>query len=46
MEKLEIEIKDIQKQVDDLYDIVIELQIQNFKLLSKLKQMEDFWYED
>lgn len=46
MEKLENEIKDMQKQIDYLYSVVIDLHIQNFKLLAKLKELEDFWYEE
>lgn len=46
MEKLKNEIEDLKKQVNDLYSIVIELQIQNFKLLGKLKDLESFWYEE
>ena len=46
MEKLKNEIEDLKKQVDDLFSIVVELQIQNLKLLGKLKDLEIFWYEE
>lgn len=46
MEKLIDRIDDIQKQIDDLYNQLIALRVDNMKLLGKLKDLEWFLYEE
>lgn len=46
MKDLELEIQDLKKQINDIYNQLVVLQKQDLKLFDKLKRMEWFLYEE
>lgn len=45
MEELQRQIDNLLLEINNLYSLVLELQLQQLDLLNKFKEMEGFWYE-